>query len=342
MDPVEYRERIQEIIRNSLEDELGLDIRNASLSPAVDALVSQIAESLATQHAQIEMDLLSEEEGTSSDHDASAVSDRNTLNELTGSQWLWFTKSILRTSYPSVLGHELRRQQGGNKPPQLMQELIEFFTKSDGVVLDPFAGAGGTALGAHLAGRRSINIELNPVSIDIYHKVCELEGISPHEFIQGDCREVLPGMNKETFDFIATDPPYSPELEQTMSGERANAPYNRQNRKSSYITYSDDPRDLSKSDGFEAYFDAMSQIGTELLRVLKPKKYMAMILRDAYQDSHYIPTSAIISERYSQLGWVLKGEKIWYATGTRIRPYGYPNAFVPNIIHQNILIFRKE
>ena len=37
-----------------------------------------------------------------------------------------------------------------------------------------------------------------------------------------------------------------------------------------------------------------------------------------------------------------KGEKIWYSTGARIRPYGYPSAYVPNIVHQNILIFRKE
>ena len=69
---------------------------------------------------------------------------------------------------------------------------------------------------------------------------------------------------------------------------------------------------------------------------------MAMVLRDAYQGSRYIPTSAIIVQRYDEIGWVYKGEKIWYATGARIRPYGYPNAYVPNIIHQNILIFRKE
>ena len=51
-------------------------------------------------------------------------------------------------SYPSILGHDLRKRQGGNKPPQLMQELIEFFSKPADVVLDPFAGVGGTALGA--------------------------------------------------------------------------------------------------------------------------------------------------------------------------------------------------
>jgi DNA modification methylase len=344
MDPNEFRERIQEIIQEALKKDLNIEMGrgNGSLSAAVADLSARLAEVAAMQAAQLEFDLISAEHGPDTDGDIRKVSPKNKLNNLSGAQWLWFTKSVIRTSYPSILGHDLRKRQGGNKPPQLMQDLIEFFTKPDGLVLDPFAGAGGTALGAHLAGRNSVNIEINLESIAIYHEVCKQEGFEPHEFIEGDCREVLATFPDDSFDFIATDPPYSPELEQTMSGVRANAPYGRQNRKSSYVTYSDDPRDLSRVESFDAYFHEMTGIGKELLRVLKPEKYMAMILRDAYQDGRCIPTSAIIVQHYSNIGWVFKGEKIWYATGARIRPYGYPNAFVPNIIHQNILIFRKE
>jgi hypothetical protein len=39
---------------------------------------------------------------------------------------------------------------------------------------------------------------------------------------------------------------------------------------------------------------------------------------------------------------VVKGDLIWYQAGTRLRPYGYPKAFVPNIAHQHILVLRKE
>ena len=38
----------------------------------------------------------------------------------------------------------------------------------------------------------------------------------------------------------------------------------------------------------------------------------------------------------------LKGEIIWYQAGSRLRPYGYPYAFVPNIAHQTIVVLRKE
>jgi len=70
---------------------------------------------------------------------------RNTLNELSGEEWLYFTKSVWTTAYPSELGHTLRKQHGANKPPRLMARLIEFFTKSGELVLDPFAGVGGTS-----------------------------------------------------------------------------------------------------------------------------------------------------------------------------------------------------
>ena len=84
---------------------------------------------------------------------------RNTLNELLGEEWLYFTKSVLQTSFPSELRHDLRKSHGANKPPQLMRKLIEFFTKGDGLVLDPFAGSGATGLAARQLRRRFILIE---------------------------------------------------------------------------------------------------------------------------------------------------------------------------------------
>ena len=45
-----------------------------------------------------------------------------------------------------------------------MARLIEFFTRTDELVLDPFAGVGGTLLGAAIARgpRRALGIELDP------------------------------------------------------------------------------------------------------------------------------------------------------------------------------------
>src|SRR6266699_2365688 len=56
-----------------------------------------------------------------------------------------------------------------------MARLIEFFTRTGELVLDPFAGVGGTLLGAAIARgpRRAIGIELSPAWADIYGRVVE-------------------------------------------------------------------------------------------------------------------------------------------------------------------------
>lgn len=341
----ELVDHMRRVIEAALSRDLGISVSLDESMPALaaDSFLERLAAHVGARRVQ-EAFTASEPAGAApgSRSDPDGRHPRNRLNDLTGAEWLWFTKSVMRTSYPSILGHELRKRQGGNKPPQLMQELIEFFSKRGELVLDPFGGAGGTALGAYLAGRRSVSVELNPASIALYHAVCAQEGLTPHPFIEGDCREVLRTFPDHSADFIATDPPYSPELEQTMSGDEASTLYGHSNRRSSYVPYSDDPRDLSKCGSFDVFFEALDEAGAQMLRVLRPRRYLALILRNAYQDGEYIHTSAIVAERYRALGWRFKGEKIWYSTGTRIRPYGYPSAYVPNIIHQNILIFRKE
>ncbi|HPD13730.1 MAG TPA: DNA methyltransferase [Planctomycetota bacterium] len=269
-----------------------------------------------------------------------SVHPKNKLNALTGNEWLFFTKSVLRTSYPHGLGHRLRREQGGNKPPQLMQHLIEFFTKPGQSVLDPFAGVGGTLLGASLAGRTAAGIELNPRWVEIYRQVCETEGIEPQETLVGDCLEVLPGLaaSGRTFDFIATDPPYSIALEKTM----CDGTYDIQHRKTDFDKYSDDAADFRNLATFAEFYDAIERAFALTFPLLREGGYLAVIIRDSYQGGRYIPATYEIAQRIERGGYVMKGIKVWYATGARVRPYGYPNAYIPNIVHQNIAIFRKE
>ena len=97
----------------------------------------------------------------------------NTLNELPGEEWLYFTKSLLTTAYPSELGHAARRAHGANKPPRLMARLIEFFTQDRRAGPRPVRGVGGTLLGAAIARgpRRALGIELDPRWAAIYDDV---------------------------------------------------------------------------------------------------------------------------------------------------------------------------
>ena len=268
---------------------------------------------------------------------------RNALNDLSGEEWLYFTKSVITTTYPSEHGHELRRAHGANKPPQLMRSLIEFFTKASGRVLDPFAGVGGTLIGAALCDppRECVGVEINERWIEIYHQVIERSGgaLRRYPMIRGDCLEELTRMESASFDFIATDPPYNLHLERTMCDGRYDEAF--ANRRTDYDMRSDDPRDMANLKDYDAYLDRMEGLFAQCYRVLRPGKYMAVIVRNAYQKGEYIFTHADLARRARSAGFVPKGEKVWYQTGTRLRPYGYPYCYVPNIAHQHIVILRR-
>jgi DNA modification methylase len=291
----------------------------------------------------------------------------NTLNELPGEEWLYFTKSLLSTAYPTELGHRARRAHGANKPPRLMARLIEFFTRSGELVLDPFAGVGGTLLGAAIARgpRRALGIELDPRWAAIYHDVvrdlsAERDGLGPElvdlatadpggprpfdpsglDLRVGDALALLPTLETGSIDFVATDPPYNLQLPMTMAGGALAETH--ANRRTDYAMVTDSPEDLANSADYPAFLDRMGVVFGQLLRVLRDGRYAVVIVRDAYQDGRYVFTGSDLASRAAAAGFVPKGDLIWYQAGTRLRPYGYPRAFVPNIVHQHVLVLRKE
>ncbi|GHO44292.1 TRM11 family SAM-dependent methyltransferase [Ktedonospora formicarum] len=271
------------------------------------------------------------------------VSSRNILNELNGAEWLYFTRSIMTTSYPSTYGHHLRKAHGANKPPQLMSQLIEFFTKPGARVLDPFAGVGGTLIGASICKkpREAIGIEINQQWVVIYQQILKeyQDQLLPQQLFCGDCLQLMAEMESESFDFIATDPPYNIHLEQTMSGKQR--AHQHVNRRTIYDMRSDDPSDLANLPSYEAYLEVMEQVFEGCHRLLKPKKYMAIIVRNAYQHGEYTFTHVDLARRARMHGFIPKGEIVWYQIGTRLRPYGYPFAYIPNIAHQYIVILQR-
>ncbi len=291
----------------------------------------------------------------------------NTLNELTGEEWLYFTKSLLTTAYPSELGHAARRIHGANKPPRLMARLIEFFSRSGELVLDPFAGVGGTLLGAAISRgpRRAIGIELDPRWAAVFERVVgdlanERDGAGPEladlgsadpggprpfdpgglEMRVGDALALLPAIAAGSIDLVATDPPYNLQLPMTMAGGPLAETH--ANRRTGYAMVTDSADDFANAADYPTFLDRMESVFAEIERVLRPAGYAVVIVRDAYQDGRYVFTGSDLAARAATVGLVPKGDLIWYQAGTRLRPYGYPHAFVPNIVHQHILVLRRE
>lgn len=200
---------------------------------------------------------------------------RNSLNDLTGKEWKFMSKSVMTRSYPLDFQHNLRKQHGGQKPPLLCADLIKTFTKNGETVLDPLMGVGGTLIGAAVCGRKSIGIEINKKWIDIYKQVCELEDLKWHKTFCDDCINILKKASSDSIDFILTDVPYwnMDQVEKTRSRVAAQSNLSRFNDK--------------KNQTKQEWLDELTEIFNLCYRVLKNKKYLAIFIGDMYRGKEY-------------------------------------------------------
>jgi site-specific DNA-methyltransferase (adenine-specific) len=83
--------------------------------------------------------------------------------EYTKSVWDFFSESAKKVGHPAPF------------PVELPYRLIQLYTYSNEIVLDPFMGSGQTALAALKAGRRYVGYELNEEYLELARK--RIEGI---------------------------------------------------------------------------------------------------------------------------------------------------------------------
>lgn len=279
-----------------------------------------------------------------------AVDSRNNLNDLTGKEWLPETKSFF---YQKGLGanHPDAQIEKLHPAPYSFQDishLVNFFTKRGMEVLDPFGGVGSTAKACEINGRICTSIELSPVWYELSIKRLETEvgegSSKKHHFINGDCCEELLKIPSESMDFMVTSPPYWGILNKQDQKVKKNRVANNLQTK-----YSEDEKDLGNVANYEDFLEILvKQVFLQCARTLRYGKYMAIVVSDFRDKSEYISFhSDLIHELNKKSipdGGVLRlqGTKILLQNHKSLLPYGYPFAYVENIHHQYVLIFRKE
>lgn len=280
------------------------------------------------------------------------VDPRNPLNDLNGSQWLPETKSFF---YQKGLGAkhphaQIERQHPAPYSYQDISHLITFFTKKGMHVLDPFGGVGSTAKACELEGRFCTSIELQQKWNDLAIERLEVEvaegASTKHEFILGDSRDVLKHFTDSLFDFMITSPPYW-----SILNKKADHKVKKERLANKLVTnYSEnDKDDLANISSYEEFLQILvNDIFLECGRVLKPKKYMCLVVSDFRNKSEYISFHSdliqALNRRETKDGYklALQGVKVLLQNHKTLLPYGYPFAYVENIHHQYILIFRKD
>jgi hypothetical protein len=267
-------------------------------------------------------------------------SDRNVVNDLTGKEWVFWTRSVISKAYPPDRQHALRSAHGGQKPPELCADLVRAFTKDGGRVLDPFMGVGGVLLGAAIAGRSALGVEINAAWVEVYREVCGLEGLAEQETRVGDAAAVLPTLAGEVFDLVLTDVPY-------WKMDRARRSSGRFKR----VGEESRPARLTKLRAFdpgpsrtkEEWLSGTADILLRAASLLRPRGYLVTFIGDMYCDGRYHCLSAELAAAIGaspELVW--KANLVWYDVSKKLHLYGYQYEYIPSLVHQNILVFRKS
>lgn len=267
---------------------------------------------------------------------------RNTLNDLTGKEWLLLTKSYWETE-PSVLD-----KTAYSHPAPFMvkdiQKLISMFTKSGMTVLDPFVGSGTTLIACNESDRNGIGIDLNPEYEKLFNSRISEKSISIKtdiQYVVGNSFEKMDELGE--VDYIVTSPPYFNILRNDSKGTRNNSGKQyRMAAREGIEFYSDSKEDIGNYDEYEEFLKALKLILQKCFEHLKNKKYATIIMSDFTVNKKEQGVQGDIVSMMLDIGFEFCGTTVLLQPVKPLYPFGYPYAYKINHHHQNIMTFRKN
>jgi len=275
--------------------------------------------------------------------DRGKLSPYNTINDLTGKEWIKFTKSWFIHRPPRRKEDEILHP--AKYPETLAEEFIRFFSKENAWILDPFLGTGSTLIAAGNSNRNGVGVEIMKKYFNTSKKRI-VEGNFKTELkpILGSSQNIKKLFEKNNlsnleFDFVITSPPYWNQLERSSLRQK--------DRKDKGLDtkYSSKKEDIGNVAEYNDFLEAQAQIFDQVYDVTKESGYLVIITNNVYFKGELFPlafdTATSLRNRGSK-SWVLKDEKIWLQDDKPLIALGVNNAWVGNRHHQYCLIFRKE
>ena len=156
------------------------------------------------------------------------------------------------------------------------------------------------------------------------------------ELFQGEALAELKKLECESIDFIVTSPPYWGVLGKTDHKAK-------QERVAEGLatSYGLDGEDLANVSEYAVFLSTLRQHFEQYVRLLKPRKYAAVVVSDFRHGSRYYLFHAHVAEQMEMAGFVTHGIINLVQDNKRLYPYGYPTTYVPNVSNQFIIIGRK-
>lgn len=209
----------------------------------------------------------------------------------------------------------------GNWSPYIPRNLILRYSKKGDTILDQFLGGGTTLIEASLLERRGIGIDINPHAIQVSKQnLSKINLNNNYSLSIGNAKELI-GLKNDSVDLICTHPPYA-----------------------NIIKYSDHIKDdLSRMDRI-GFLDSILMVARESYRVLKSKRYCAIMVGDIRQKGNIIPLGFQIMEMFIEAGFTLKEIIIKQQHNCKSTKYWVSKSMRYNfllIAHEYIFIFYK-
>jgi DNA modification methylase len=277
---------------------------------------------------------------------------RNKLNDLSGREWIKFTKSWF-------IHHPERRtdkkiRHPASFPESLVRDFVSFFTKRGQLVVDPFVGTGSTLVAAVETGRSGIGFEIVGKYADISRERVEnaltqskasgaktKSGLPWTKIVQADSTRLSEIWRESGFppaDYCITSPPYWNQLRKSHMRQKGRVEMGLD------TAYSDDPDEIGNIEDYHDFLRALKCTFDEIHKVMRPKGYLTIITNNVFSDGRMYPLAFDTVSKLSQepFAWTPKDEKVWCQNDKALLPLGVFNAWVGNRHHQYCLIFRKE
>ena len=262
----------------------------------------------------------------------------NKYNNLNGKEWLQYSFSIWRDIRKE--DEERKLQHPAMFPVQLAERIIEIFSKSEDLILDPFMGTGSTIVAAYRKKRNSIGFELSSEFVSIFTKrlneeKCNLWSKECYEPIvyTKDARELLEYVNKESIHLCITSPPYWDILNMHRTADRKEIK-----------NYSESKIDLGNISDYNEFLYELIDIFSKVYKTLKINGHCVVILMDIRKKDKFYPFHSDFANKMQEIGFTFEDIIIWDRQHeyNNMRPLGYPYVFRVNKVHEYILIFRKR
>lgn len=252
------------------------------------------------------------------------------INCLTAKEWLKSQIGVWQFYYEKRDVRD-KNLHPATFPISLSKKVIELFTHSGELVLDPFVGSGTTLVTARDLNRNAVGFDLQKNYINLCAKRLA-ENVNMFNdtnqiAIQDDARNIPQYLEDESVSLIWTSPPYA----NLLNRKRKNK--SRRNRKNEQLgkieQYSQDKRDLGILE-LEDYSKAMGDIYEAILPLLRPKGHCVINVPDMWWENQRITLHVSLIEELRKRGYELRNIIIWDRTNivNGIGIFGWPSNYI--------------